>query len=99
MEGTEDVFRITSGKKVFEIRPLDIWNKGDAVSWINRNLFEGRDPVYIGDDTTDEDAYRAIKGRGVSVSIGVSTESDYYLKTQSEVKRFLETLRDLLEKA
>ncbi len=95
-EGSETSFRITSGKKVFEIRPLDIWNKGDAVNWINKNFYPGRKTIYIGDDTTDEDAYRAIKDGGLSLSVGTSPESDYFLKDQSEVKRFLEFLLGVL---
>jgi len=91
----ENSFRTTSGKKVFEIRPLDIWNKGDAVEWISEKMDKDRLPVYVGDDTTDVDAYRAIKDRGVSVSIGVSPEADYYLKGQDEITRFLELIKNL----
>ncbi|HAS18358.1 MAG TPA: hypothetical protein DCR39_10960 [Nitrospiraceae bacterium] len=49
-------------------------------------------PFYIGDDTTDEDAYRMIKGKGISISVGKSPEADYYLKNQNEVKGFIEWL-------
>lgn len=96
-EKYEKSFRITSGKKVFEIRPLDVWNKGDAVKWIaSEKAGEGRVLVYVGDDTTDEDAYRTLKGRGISISIGMNSEADYYLKSQEEVilllREFAETL-------
>ncbi len=30
----------------------------------------GMMPLYVGDDTMDEDAYCAIKGSGISISIG-----------------------------
>lgn len=93
----ENTFRITSGKKVFEIRPLKAWNKGDAISWIIKNVCVGRTPIYIGDDTTDEDAFRIIKGKGISISIGVNPESDYYLKKQEEVKELLQQIIMLLE--
>ncbi len=96
VQGHEDSLRITSGKKVFEIRPRDIWNKGDAVKWICDTMMPGREVIYTGDDTTDEDAYKVLKGIGVSVSIGTSGESDYYLKDQSEMKRFLEFLLDII---
>ncbi|MGE5301043.1 MAG: bifunctional alpha,alpha-trehalose-phosphate synthase (UDP-forming)/trehalose-phosphatase [Acidobacteriota bacterium] len=85
----EDRFRITAGKKVFEIRPRDAWNKGDAVTWIMGNYGDGRLPVYIGDDTTDEDAFRVIEGKGISVSIGESPGAEYCLKDQAEVEDFL----------
>lgn len=92
----EQFFRVTTGKKVLEIRPLAAWNKGDAVLWILEKRGEGACPVYIGDDTTDEDAYRAIKGAGISISIGANAESDYYLRDQEEVGAFLRWIADAL---
>jgi alpha,alpha-trehalose-phosphate synthase [UDP-forming]/trehalose-phosphatase len=89
------LFRITSGKKVFEIRPRGIWHKGDAVTWIWNKFGENRIPVYIGDDTTDEDAYKAIKGKGIGISVGSNNRSDYYLKAQNEVKTLLQRLGGL----
>jgi trehalose 6-phosphate synthase/phosphatase len=91
----EKSFHITSGKKVFEIRPAGAWNKGDAVTWITDNLGAGKTPIYIGDDTTDEDAFRALKGKGVSISVGGSAYADYYVRKQDEVDRLLESLAAL----
>ncbi len=83
------LFRITSGKKVFEIRPRGIWNKGDAVTWMWNKFGKTRTPVYIGDDVTDEDAYKAIKGKGIGISVGHNNKADYHLKTQEEVRELL----------
>jgi alpha,alpha-trehalose-phosphate synthase [UDP-forming]/trehalose-phosphatase len=94
----EDNFRFIIGKKVFEIRPVNMWNKGDAVSWIIENMGRRRFPVYIGDDTTDEDAYGVLKNKGLSVSIGGSVNADYYIQNQGEVKDFLEMLCEVLNK-
>jgi alpha,alpha-trehalose-phosphate synthase [UDP-forming]/trehalose-phosphatase len=88
-ENYKNSFRITSGKKVFEIRPIDAWNKGDAVEWIMENMGNRKVPIYLGDDTTDEDAYKVISGKGISICIGGSCEAEYYLKNQGEVKDFL----------
>lgn len=83
-------FTITSGKKVLEVRPHNIWNKGDAVKWIWERFHPDKRPVYIGDDRTDEDAFRSIKGRGIGISIGKSDTADYFLKKQEEVQRLLQ---------
>jgi trehalose 6-phosphate synthase/phosphatase len=91
----EQSFRITHGKKVFEIRPIAAWHKGDAVTWILDKMGDGRTPVYIGDDITDEDAYRALKGRGLSIAVGGSAYADYYIRRQEEVERVLEYLAAL----
>jgi trehalose 6-phosphate synthase/phosphatase len=91
----EKAFRVTHGKKVLEIRPVNAWHKGDAVSWILENRGAGRTAIYIGDDVTDEDAFRTLKGRGISISVGGSAYADYYVRKQEEVDRLLESLVSL----
>ncbi|KAI7748589.1 hypothetical protein M8C21_012951 [Ambrosia artemisiifolia] len=58
-------FHMTRGKKVLEIRPSIEWNKGHALEYLLRNLGfdDSRNllPIYIGDDTTDEDAFKAMR--------------------------------------
>ncbi len=64
--------RRSSGKKVLEMRPRIDWDKGKAVLWLLEALrIDGGDllPVYVGDDTTDEDAFEALRGRGVTVLV------------------------------
>jgi trehalose-phosphatase len=93
-KGYEDTFRITSGKKVFEIRPLNAWNKGDAVNWIMDSYGNNMMPVYVGDDTTDEDAFRAISGHGLSICVGGSLKADFHIKSQEEVQKLLNYFLD-----
>lgn len=62
--------QITSGKKVVEVRPHRFWNKGKAALWILHNLAKGYRPIYIGDDVTDEDAFHALRSRGITIKIG-----------------------------
>lgn len=86
--------KITYGKKVLEIRPNILWDKGYAVL----KLLESRDssihalPVYLGDDRTDEDAFYRLNSRGITIRVGKfkSTSAQYFLKNTHEVKRFLE---------
>ncbi len=87
-----DKFRITTGKEVFEVRPLNVWDKGSAVLWILKNFGNGRTPVYIGDDVTDEDVFKAVNRTGVSISIGENSNARCFLKVQAEVKAFLDWL-------
>ncbi len=83
------------GKKVFEIMPNIRWDKGKAVRWLMQVLGINEEEwivIYIGDDTTDEDAFRLLRTRGVSVlvsSIPKISSADYYLKSVDEVKVFL----------
>lgn len=93
--------RINSGKMMLEIRPPIKWNKGKAVLWLlARREFALKDarvfPVYIGDDVTDEDAFGALKNKGLTIFVGDPKESKarYYLKNPQEVT---ELLRKILE--
>jgi len=91
--------RITAGKEVFEVRPPVRWTKGTAVSWLlarRAALSPGPVlPVYIGDDLTDEDAFRALGTRGISVAVGAGnplTRAQYRVRSSSEAVRFLRRL-------
>ncbi len=95
--------RKTHGKKVFEIRPKIDWDKGKAVLWILKALdLESPEvmPFYLGDDTTDEDAFRALEKRGIGVLVTdapKSTRASYTLKDTDEVRRFLQSLMNLVK--
>jgi trehalose-phosphatase len=64
--------RLTGGKRVLELRPNIDWDKGRAVRRllaIVGRVGAGFAPVYVGDDLTDEDAFRAIRHDGVGVVV------------------------------
>jgi len=95
--------RKTEGKKVFELRPDIEWDKGRALSYLLENLHVDSTrvvPLYIGDDLTDEDAFRAIENQGVGIVVGDDerpTTAQYRLSNPAEVTEFLEELVALLE--
>lgn len=87
----------TKGKMVYEVRPLFDWHKGKAVEYLLDALqLMGPEvlPIYIGDDVTDEDAFKVLQGKGVSVivadpSLARDTHADMRLNDPLEVQRFL----------
>lgn len=94
-------FQLTRGKKVLEIRPPIDWDKGHALEYIldSLGLASSSDvlPIYIGDDTSDEDAFELIhqKKQGYSIivtSIPRETRASYSLYDTTEVMLFLECL-------
>lgn len=98
VEDYDQCFHLTRGKKVLEIRPSIKWNKGNALIYLLDTLGFGEPdlvlPIYIGDDRTDEDAFKALNSRGKGVSIIVSsvpreTSASFSLKGPSEVLAFL----------
>jgi alpha,alpha-trehalase len=93
--------RKSYGKKVYELQPKIDWHKGKALNWVLDALHLNKPdvlPVYIGDDTTDEDAFKAIKDRGIGIVVMKKprpTEARYWLKDPEEVGKFLEALSSL----
>ena len=83
---------VLKGKKVLELMPNASWDKGRAALFILDSLAPGYVPVYVGDDLTDENAFRALNGKGITVRVGKSrtTVAGYYLKSQREVLRLLQ---------
>jgi trehalose 6-phosphate phosphatase len=89
---------------VYEIQPKLEWDKGKAVLYLLKALgLEGDDiaPVYLGDDITDEDAFRALSGKGIGIFVGRAddpeiggrgTSAAFVLDSIEEVERFLDTL-------
>lgn len=86
--------RTTEGKRVFEVQPRLDWDKGKAVLWLLQALgLEGRRPVYVGDDLTDEDAFRAVRDRGIGILVRDGdrpTWAHYTVRDAGEVRRLLE---------
>lgn len=94
--------RIVAGKKVLEVRPVTRWHKGTILAWfLEHAMFSDASrpvmPIYVGDDTTDEDAFRFLKGRGLAIRVGAArrTSAPYSLKDPAEVAVFLRRLIDL----
>ncbi|CAA7401001.1 unnamed protein product [Spirodela intermedia] len=93
--------RLTHGRKVLEIRPSIEWDKGKALEFLleSLGLSDSNDvlPVYIGDDRTDEDAFKVLRERGQGFGILVSkvpkeSHATYSLQEPSEVMDFLHRL-------
>jgi len=100
-----DELRRIDGKKVYELLPRIEWDKGKAMLWLLEALGLEREnirAIYIGDDITDEDAFRAVKERGVGILVGDEsppTSATYSLKDPSEVEQFLQKITDRLHAA
>jgi trehalose-phosphatase len=94
------------GKKVWEVRPALDWDKGRALLYLLAALDladPSVQPVYVGDDLTDEDAFRALAARpggGLGIRVAdepAATAADYTLASPDEVAELLERLLGLPE--
>jgi trehalose-phosphatase len=91
----EHKIKLKNGKMIIEIMPAIHWNKGLAVNWIMSNLSDKRYyPVYFGDDSTDEDAFRELEKNGLTVLVGKRNDScaQYFVNTVTEVSEILTEL-------
>ena len=90
--------RLMEGKKVSEILPAIDWNKGKAVRWVMDSLginWQDYSVVYIGDDTTDEDAFRTVCTRGTSILVSDKDKfsaADFMVSSPKEVKELFERI-------
>jgi trehalose-phosphatase len=95
--------RVTRGKRVLEVRPAVDWDKGSAVKLIRRQLERDRSSrkillCYLGDDETDEAAFRALGADDVAVFVGArkrTSAASYYLRDPGEVEDFLKRVTSL----
>jgi trehalose-phosphatase len=85
------LFRVTTGRKVFEVVPHTSWHKGTAARWINNQIGE-EDllTIYLGDDITDENAFCALPD-AITINVGDMpiTSARFQLPDPSAVHEFL----------
>jgi alpha,alpha-trehalase len=95
--------RKTPGKKIFELRPAMDWDKGRAVLWLLSKLGLDDDdvvPIYIGDDVTDEDAFRVLEDRGIGILVSDvprPTAARHSLQDVEDVCQLLDRLAKMRE--
>jgi trehalose 6-phosphate phosphatase len=94
---------LRTGKAVLEVRPAIKWDKGGALRWIVERMCMSRPasgmfPVYIGDDETDEDAFRALDTAGLGILVGcerLASAAHYYVESVEQTGQFLAMLGGL----
>jgi alpha,alpha-trehalase len=89
------LFRLMHGACMLELLPNIDWHKGSAVAWIREHVPAHPDAptVYIGDDVTDQDAFAAVRGRGLSVAVSTrASGADIQIDGPTEVEELLRRL-------
>ena len=92
----QEQISVMQGKKVIEIMPPHVMNKGQAAQRLLRAW--GRKkylPIFIGDDRTDEAAFEVFEGSGLTVKVGRNTTDSaarHYLDDVQSVRTFLQMI-------
>ncbi len=82
--------KVFEGAMVWEVLPNEIPGKGAAARVLLSELPKGAPAIYIGDDGTDESAFRTLRDQ-ITIRVGKAKESHakYYLRNTGEVIHFL----------
>lgn len=97
--------KIVRGKGIVEVLPNTGWDKGRAVEYLLALLSKKTGlginkitPIYFGDDRSDEEGFKLLRGRGIGVRVGYRcrTKAQYYVNDPAEVIRFLNMLKHML---
>jgi trehalose-phosphatase len=88
---------VIDGKKTYDLRPSAGWTKGHFADFLHHHLEQTSKrillPIYVGDDVTDEDVFRTLKG-AITIRVGRKRTSlaHYFLANQTKIDEFLEWL-------
>jgi trehalose 6-phosphate phosphatase len=87
---SRDVFEVMEGAEVFELRPRSC-DKGTALeSFMNEAPFEGRFPIFIGDDQTDRAGFEAVsRANGLAIAVGPRVSAPWWLADPAAVRAWL----------
>jgi trehalose 6-phosphate phosphatase len=92
---------ILDGKKVWEVLPIEVTGKSLGVRHSRSGKWKDALVIYIGDDHSDEEAFRHLPHAANAVTIRVGAKSHtaarYYLRGPGEVLHFLVRLGEFFE--
>jgi len=88
--------RLLPGACVVELLPSIGWHKGSALQWIRERVERLHGPtftIYIGDDVTDEDAFRAVGPDGMTIGASDRVSGvQFHVDGPAAVERLLHSL-------
>jgi trehalose 6-phosphate phosphatase len=72
LAGASEALRLIDGKRVFEFQPRHYGKDRAIAAFLDEAPFCGRRPIFLGDDTTDEDGFAEVNRRGGrSIRVGL----------------------------
>jgi len=92
--------RLTPGKMLFELRPDIDWDKGRALRWLLSEMHLDHAevlPLYLGDDESDEDAFRVLHGRGIGILVADRPRQSLAILRVEGSDQVIRLLRHLIE--
>jgi trehalose 6-phosphate phosphatase len=89
-------YHIQEGSKVLEIKPRGFSKAAAIKAFMKEPPFSGRQPVFVGDDLTDQDGFKMVEDqRGISIAVGDRVHGQFRFETVSAVRRWLQEIAAL----
>lgn len=94
----DDDSLLMRGKMVVELMPAAA-NKGSAIrSFMESAPFQGRQPVFIGDDVTDEQGFNVVNelgGMSIRVGSAEGSAAEWQLRNVADLRAWLQSAADV----
>jgi trehalose 6-phosphate phosphatase len=89
-------YHIQEGNMVLEIKPRG-FSKATAIkAFMQESPFSGRQPVFVGDDLTDQDGFGWVEDHGgISIAVGDRVHGQFRFETVSAVRAWLKDISAL----
>jgi trehalose 6-phosphate phosphatase len=91
-------YHVQAGSMMLEIKPRGFTKGGAIKAFLQEPPFSGRTPVFVGDDLTDLDGFRAVETHdGISIGVGERVQGQYYLEDPPAVRAWLAEIAALVD--
>jgi trehalose 6-phosphate phosphatase len=89
-------YHIQEGNMMLEIKPRG-FSKGSAIkAFMLEPPFSGRKPVFVGDDLTDQEGFKAVEDQGgISIAVGDRVRGQFCMDNPAAVRHWLEAISAL----
>jgi trehalose 6-phosphate phosphatase len=89
-------YHIQEGDMMLEIKPRGFTKDSAIKAFMHEPPFSGRKPVFVGDDLTDQDAFKAVEDLGgISIAVGDRVHGQYRFENTAAVRAWLEGIAAL----
>ena len=93
-------YMLLDGHAVIEVKPAAHTKDSAVTAYMNEPPFQGRLPIFIGDDQTDYGGFAAVRRfDGLAIAVGPRVKSEWWLPGPKAVHQWLEQLAGPDERA
>jgi trehalose 6-phosphate phosphatase len=89
-------YHIQEGNMMLEIKPRGFTKDSAIKAFMQEPPFSGRKPVFVGDDLTDLDGFKAVEDQGgISIAVGDRVQGRYRVENVAAVRAWLKEIAAL----